>query len=153
LAKKLSSHYNSKWVPEYAVEYLQKKGEKYDTEDILMIAKGQLFAEDLLAKESKTLLFCDTDLLVNKIWSSIVFNKVPEWIDEMVAKHRYDMYLLCFPDIDWQPGPFRENPYDREPLFSLYEKEIIKLGVNYRIVTGDGEQRLENAINFVDELM
>jgi len=140
-------------VPEYAVEYLRKKEKKYDKEDILKIARGQLFAEDILAKEAENLLFCDTDLLVNKIWSSFVFNDVPAWIEEMVRKHQYDIYLLCFPDIDWQPGPFRENPSDRLSLFSHYEKELIKLGVNYRIVTGNGEQRLENAINFVDELI
>lgn len=153
LSKKLAGHYHTSWVPEYSVEYLQKKGSTYSIEDILNIAKGQLYSEDKFAENTNAILFCDTDMLVNKIWSKKVFGEVPGWIDSMVSEHMYDLYLLCFPDIMWRPGPFRENPDDREILFRLYEQELIKHEFPYKIVTGDGEQRFKNAVNFVDELL
>jgi len=153
LAKKLSTHYNTVWVPEYSVEYLLKKGSDYKLDDILKIAKGQLYAEEFMAKEALDLLFCDTDLIVNKIWSQVVFHEVPDWIEDKVKNHKYDLYLLCYPDIKWRPGLFRENPTDRKELFSLYESELRKNKFNYRVVRGEGDQRFENAVKFVEELM
>lgn len=153
LAKKLANHYNTFQVPEYSVEYLQKKGAEYKSEDILNIAKGQLSLEEEIAGKANELLFCDTDLIVNKIWSNVVFGKVPAWIDDMVAKHQYDLYLLCFPDIAWQSGPFRESPENREFLFELYEEELKSNDFKYKIVQGHGDQRFQNAVNFVEEML
>ena len=153
LAKKLASHYNTVWVPEYSVEYLQKKGSVYDQTDILNIAKGQLFSEEKLAEQANNFLFCDTDILVSKIWSKVVFGEVPEWIDKMFTEHKYDLYLLAFPDIEWQPGAFRESPENRDLLFDLYEKELVDQRAEYRIIKDDGEQRFLNAVNFVNELL
>ena len=45
LCKNLAAHYNSLWVPEYAREYLEKKGTKYSYENLLDIAKGQIALE------------------------------------------------------------------------------------------------------------
>jgi nicotinamide riboside kinase len=49
LCKKLAAHYNSLWVPEYAREYLEKKGTEYNYENLLDIAKGQIALEDRIA--------------------------------------------------------------------------------------------------------
>ncbi len=119
----------------------------------MKIAREQLSAEDKLAAKAKDFLFCDTDLIVNKIWSKVVFDEVPEWIDNMVAEHRYNLYLLCYPDLEWQPSPFRQNPTNREYLFELYEDELKNQGFPYRIVTGLGDERLKNAVNFVDKFL
>jgi len=153
LAQKLAAHYQTVAVPEYALEYLSKHGAQYQPEDIVEIAKGQLALEDFYAKKTSRILFCDTDLIVCRIWSQVVFNHVPAWIEEMIVKNRYDLYLLCMPDIAWQPGPFRENPDNREYLFRLYEQELRERGFRYAVVTGTGDQRLKNAVNFVEELL
>ncbi len=153
LAQHLASHYQTVYVPEYAVEYLKKNGPDYNQEDIVNIAKGQLKQENELVEKSKRLLFCDTDLMVTKIWSKVVFGSVPRWIEQKVKEHQYDLYLLCYPDIEWEYAPFRQNPDDRDYLFGLYEEEMQKQHFNYRIIKGHGNQRLKNAINFVDELI
>jgi len=46
LAKELAAHFNTVWVPEYAREYLEKLGRRYEFEDIAIIAKGQLANEN-----------------------------------------------------------------------------------------------------------
>ena len=152
LAKELAAHFKTKWVPEYAREYLSGKQERYTIEDILRIAKGQLKQETKIARGTTGLLFCDTDLTVLKIWSQVVFSSCPEWIEEKFNTHQYDLYLLCYPDIEWKADPLRENPTDRRFLFELYKEELEKAGVHYVIVKGRGAQRLENAINFVRHL-
>ena len=150
LAKNLAKYYNTVWVPEYAREYLNKTGGKYHYEDILKIAKGQKKSEEKIAGKANRLLFTDTDLLVTKIWSHVVFNKVDPWIINELTKARYDFYLLCYPDLPWESDPLRENPDDRDKLFDLYKKELDSYGFNYGIVNGQGQLRLENAIILVN---
>jgi len=149
LAKNLAEYFNTVFVPEYAVEYLSEHGPAYTLIDIVNIAKGQLESEARYAENARRLLFCDTDMLVCKIWSEVVFKKVPQFIEKMMTTHRYDLSLLCYPDIPWQPGAFRENPKDRDYLFHLYETELIRLGLQYAIIKGEGNERLENAVQFV----
>ncbi len=153
LAKNLAAYFHTVYVPEYAVEYLLEHGPAYTLKDIENIAKGQLELEEQYVQKAGGLLFCDTDLLVCKIWSEMVFKKVPEWIEKMMTEHRYDLYLLCFPDIQWQPGPFRENPEDRKYLFDLYEAELKNHGFRYATIKGQGNERLENAVKFVKEII
>jgi NadR type nicotinamide-nucleotide adenylyltransferase len=153
LAKKLAARYNTNWVSEYAVEYLSRKGATYHIDDIEKIARGQLDAEQKVAEESAGLLFCDTDLLVNKIWSQVVFGEVSAWIEKTLSQHQYDLYLLCYPDIPWRAGPFRENPSDRLWLFGLYEQELRERKFPFGIIQGEGDQRLQNAVKFVDKLL
>lgn len=153
LAKQLAKYFNTVYVPEYSVEYLEEFGPSYTIIDVEKIARGQIKKENKLASEASKLLFCDTDILVNKIWCEVVFKEVPEWIEQQLEKHRYDLYLLCMPDLKWEESPFRENPFDREKLFEFYEKELIRMEVNYGIVNGNGDQRFENALKFVTAII
>lgn len=152
LARELASYFKTNWLPEFAREYLDGSSENYTIEDILFIAKEQMNREEAMAKNMNGLLLCDTDFTVLKIWSQVVFNTCPEWIESKFAQHQYDLYLLCYPDLEWEADPLRENPTDRLFLFNLYQEELEKAGFNYAIVQGRGEQRLENAINFVQRL-
>jgi NadR type nicotinamide-nucleotide adenylyltransferase len=152
LTEDLAVYFKTNWVIEYAREYLESLEGNYTIEDILSIAKGQLDKEEEIARKTKGLLFTDTDLTVTKIWSEVVFNSCPAWIEKMFVQHRYDLYLLCYPDIDWEADPLRENPDDRLYLFDRYRKELENAGFNFAIVKGRGDERLENAINFVNRL-
>lgn len=153
LAQNLAKQYNTIAVPEFSIEYLVEHGEKYVLDDILTIAKGQIDSEARLAPEANNLMFCDTDIIVNVIWSKVVFGTIHEWLRKQVIEHKYDLYLLCYPDIEWKDAPFRENPNDRDHLFKLYEEELISLNLNYKVVKGFEDQRLKNAINFVNEIL
>jgi NadR type nicotinamide-nucleotide adenylyltransferase len=152
LAEKLAAHYKSHWVPEYAREYLEKNGLKYSIDGLEEIAKGQVISMIQAEIKNQEMLFFDTELVVIKIWSEVVFNKYPIYIEEMLAKQKIDLYLLCYPDIPWEFHPMRENPDNRDYLFELYEMELKNHRFNYRIVKGIGEERLQNAITFVEEI-
>jgi NadR type nicotinamide-nucleotide adenylyltransferase len=145
LAEKLSAYYRTVFVPEVAREYLEKLGRPYIFEDIVKIAKKQLSLENSLAAKTTNLLFCDTDILVTKVWSKFKFGKCDLWIEEMVNSHRYDLYLLCDIDLPWMEDPLRENPFHREELFGIYLKELQQLKVNFAVISGIGVERSENA--------
>jgi len=153
LASRLAEEFNTIWVTEYAREYLEKNGADYGFDDILQIAKGQKRQEELLLEDANKFLFSDTDPIVTKIWSEVVYNKCDPWIENEIATHPYDLYLICYPDLPWEPDPLRENPDNRLELFELYLEELSTKGYNFKIVKGVGEERLKNAVRFVKDIL
>ncbi|MBP6978807.1 MAG: ATP-binding protein [Lentimicrobiaceae bacterium] len=149
LAQQLAERYHTLFVPEVARSYLSSIARPYEYEDLMRIAKEQFRMEEELIRKEKRYLFCDTDFIVLKIWSYDKFRKCDPWILEMVKRHRYDLYLLMDIDLPWEPDPQREDPDRREFLFSLYQSELDRLGVDYYIISGRQEERVENAVRAV----
>ncbi len=150
LSRKLASKYNTLWVPEYAREYILKLGRDYEQKDLAIIGRGQLGEEEQLAAAASRLLFCDTDLIVIKIWSLFKYGTCDEWILERVKDHKYDLYLLCDIDLPWEDDPLREHPDRRQELFNLYIRELDELKVPYHVVSGKGEKRLKSAVDSIE---
>lgn len=153
LAENLARHYNTIWVPEYAREFLNQTGGEYTYDDILKIAEGQYKNENQLLEKANRLLFSDTEFLVTRIWCEVKYGKVHPWIEEMAVSHRYDLYLLCDIDLPWEYDPLREHPEMRQLLYDKYKVALDALNVNYSVVSGSGDNRLKNAIEFVDSLL
>ena len=59
-------------------------------------------------------------------------------------------YLLCKPDIPWQPDPQRENPSDRDRLYARYEAELTNRGCLYSICEGSAQARLAQALAAIE---
>ena len=120
LAKQLADHYGTVWVPEFARDYIDSLGRPYQERDILTIAQGQLDRERDLGQQANKYLFCDTELLVTKIWSDVAYKRCEPWILENLANQTYDLYLLCQIDTPWEDDPQREHPHLREHLFNIH---------------------------------
>ncbi|HNS17426.1 MAG TPA: ATP-binding protein [Bacteroidales bacterium] len=152
LAQQLAGRYHTAYVPEAARSYLASLGRSYSYDDLLLIAREQYRLEQEMARKANRYLFCDTDFIVLKIWSIDKFQRCDPWIQEMVLHHRYDLYLLMDTDLSWEPDPQREDPDRREFLFSLYQAELDKLGVDYYIISGMQEERVRNAVRVIPAL-
>jgi NadR type nicotinamide-nucleotide adenylyltransferase len=152
LSKALATHYATVFVPEYARAYLEKLPRKYNYDDILEIAKAQKEEENKLLPLANGLLIADTELLVTKIWCEQVYGKCHTWIIDQLANQHYDLYLLTDIDLPWEYDPLREHPHLREHLFDCYLKEIMNRKWNFRLISGNYEQRTKNAIQAIDEL-
>ncbi len=150
LARQLAEHYNTVWVPEYAREYLKQRGGKYEKDDIVKIAQGQLKLENEMAAKANEYLFCDTDLFVTKIWSEFKYGDCDSWILEKVLSHRYDLHLLMDIDLEWKSDPLRENPAERQKLFDIYLEELAKYKYPFFIIDGKGEDRVNAAIQVIN---
>ena len=151
LAEQLAAHYHTVWVPEYAREYLELLGEPYEERDILSIARGQLLSETSKQILAKNFLFCDTELLVTKIWSEVKYGRCHPWIPENIVKHHYDLYLLCDIDLPWEYDPLREHPDQRQYLFDLYYNELKIRNYPFDVVRGTGPDRLKNALKIIED--
>ena len=149
LARQLAEHYNTIWVPEYARKYLEDINRPYTYNDILVIAQHQFIEENSEIKNTE-LLFCDTDFCVTSIWCNVKYGKCHDWITTKLEENHYSLYLLCDIDLPWQYDPLREHPEMRSELFGMYRNLLDENSFNYRIVNGFGEDRLQNAIGFID---
>lgn len=151
LAQKLASHYHSAYIPEFAREYIGNLKRSYNYDDILIIAQNQLMLEADLGKHAQNYLFCDTELLVTRIWSLHKFGKCHDWITEQITSHKYDLYLLCDIDLPWQYDEQREHPHLRQFFLDWYKTELETFGLPYKVVSGLGNKRIQNAISIIDD--
>ena len=152
LAQRLAEYYQTDWVPEFARTYLQEINRQYTFDDILVISQNQFANENCFADFNGP-VFCDTDFCVTSIWSNVKFGKSHPWITEQLEQNHYSLYLLCNIDLPWQYDPLREHPEMRSELFGMYLNLLEKQKFNYRIVEGIGDQRLQNAINYIDTFL
>ncbi|HLK28280.1 MAG TPA: AAA family ATPase [Puia sp.] len=172
LCELLAKHYQTKWAPEYAREYLLTHGKEYTYEDLLIIAKGQLAGEDKISSEfgvhsSESIsfhspltihhspLFLDTDIYVMKVWCEFVFGKCHQWILDKIIERKYDLYLLCNTDLPWVKDELREYPdlETREKLFHIYKDILINQTTPWVEIKGQSEERLKIAVDAVDKLI
>lgn len=171
LSEQLAAHYQTLWCPEYAREYLLTHDKKYNYDDLLTIAKGQIELEEKKiqlaisnwqsAKPHSPLstphspLFIDTDMYVMKVWCEFVFGKCHRFILDQIVEREYDLYLLCHVDLPWVKDELREYPdlETRKKLFSIYKDIMINQPVSCVEISGGYAERLQKAIESVDALL
>jgi NadR type nicotinamide-nucleotide adenylyltransferase len=153
LAQQLALHYQTCFCPEFAREYLKEKGGKYNFEDLLNIARGQIHLEDTMLAEAKNgFYFIDTDMFVMKVWCEVAFENCHTWILKQIAMRKYDLYFLCDTDLPWTPDELREYPdlHFRKRLFKMYKELMIANGTRWAEISGQDYQRLQTAVSIID---
>ena len=137
LAKYLAKRYHGLYVPEYAREYVERKGTTEVTYDELCsIARHQIEQMELTVNSQKSIAVFDTELIVTKVWFDYAFQTVPEWLEEAIKNYPMDVYLLTYPDLPWIADSARSNGFDaiRKELYDRYEAEIQALDIPYYII-------------------
>ena len=169
LCEQLANHYNTEWVKEYAREYLLANGTEYSYDHLLEIAKGQLalenaaiqLVEDKIKKTNESnsalsseIVLIDTNMYVLKVWCEFVFEKCHPWILNQIVENSYDLYLLCDIDLPWVKDELREYPdlEIREKLYHHYKDLLVNQSTPWVNISGNYQQRLENAINAIDSV-
>ncbi len=146
LSQQLAQSTQGLVVPEFARTYLSTLNRKYTAADVEYIARRQLALERLLRSAKPDVLFCDTDLLVIRVWMEFVFGHCPRWIVKASAGRQYHLSLLTDIDLPWEDDPLREHPGQRKALFEIYQHHLIALGRNFKVIRGSGQNRLQNAL-------
>lgn len=149
LSLQLAQHFKTCVADEYAREYIGNLPRAYNQNDLLVIAKGQIENEKNAIKNAKnSLVICDTDLHVIRVWSENAYHACGLWILQQIAERHYDFYILCDIDMPWQPDTQREHPEPemRRYFFNIYKDVVVQSGVPFVIVSGDENERLSKAI-------
>lgn len=149
LAESLANHYEAPWVPEYAREYVEHLTIPYTYEDVCSIARKQIEQEkhyEAASFANEKYVFFDTELIITKVWLEHKYGVVPSFITKRLQVGYFDLYLLCAPDLPWEPDSVREHGNDREFFYHWYKKEIENTGKPYFVIEGLGNLRIENAL-------
>ncbi len=154
LCNQLAEHFSGIVIPEFAREYLKERNGNYEQDHLLEIAKGQFDLELKYRSLAMDLdpVFCDTDLLVIKVWHEFKYGGPNDEINRLLSEQDERKYLLTYTDLEWAPDPLRENPNDLLELFHVYESELQQMGADYRVIKGSGNLRLTNAIEAVNQM-
>ncbi|KUJ60299.1 ATPase [Flavobacteriaceae bacterium CRH] len=156
LAKQLAAYFETEWVPEFARDYLQKKWEENqhicDADDMLPIAYGQVALENQKLASSKKYLFCDTNLMVTKVFSEMYYGFCDPLLNEAALEHDYDLFFLTDIDVPWEKDDIRDSPKGRETVFSVFKQTLIDTKKPFITLSGDKEFRLAKATAIVENL-
>lgn len=157
LAKALSAHYNTLWVPEYSRLYAEEKAKNKEVltkKDVLPIAEGQMLLENKMSKKAKDLLICDTDLLETKVYSETYYdNYCPKDLHKFALENYYNLYFLTNIDIPWQADGIRDKPNDRDNMFQAFKSALITFNKPFVLLNGNLQERLSIATKHIDELL
>ena len=152
LTKQLAQHYNSVYVPEFARSYFNLNDiNNYTINDINQITQKQIELENELMSKANRFLFCDTAMITLKLWALNEFNTESDIISHAFSNRTYDLFLICNNDVPWEDDGQRKHKHLREHLFKWNKHELIKHNLNYKIVKCIGSERLDNAVNIINE--
>lgn len=155
LTGRLSAHYRTVHMAEYAREFLAAHGDSCDdTAQIEAIARGQAAGEDAMARQARRLLFTDTDTLTTVLWSEYFFGRCPGWIVDLVDRRPHDLYLIA--DVaPFVPDPQRLHPQadTRARFRDRLMAELQARGRRWVLLSGDWDQRFAKACRAVDRLL
>lgn len=156
LAKQLADYYETEWVPEFARDYLQEKWEENQhicvADDMMPIAYGQTALENEKLAAAKKYLFCDTNLMVTKVFSEVYYGFCDPLLNEAALDHEYDLFFLTDIDVPWEKDDIRDTAEGRETVFSVFKQALIDTKKPFITLSGDKESRLAKAIMIVDAL-
>ena len=158
LAKALANHYQTEWVEEFARDYLQNKWEEQQAictlEDLPIIVAGQLELENQKLDKANRVLFCDTNVVVTRVWSETHFNGYCDpVIMDCSKKFNYDLYLLTGIDVPWVKDDLRDRPDDRQWMYNYFLKILKEQGAHFAEISGSMEERLKKAILMINTIL
>ncbi|SFE33018.1 DUF4301 family protein [Flavobacterium xueshanense] len=156
LAKQLAEYYKTEWVPEFARNYLQEKWDASQqictVDDMLSIAYGQAKLENERTLIANKYLFCDTNLMVTKVFSEVYYNYCDPLLYEAACNHEYDLFFLTDIDVPWEKDDLRDKAEGRESVFAVFKQSLIDNNKPFITLSGNKDLRLKKAIAIVDDL-
>ncbi len=157
LAIALADYFKTNWAPEFAREYLESKledaGQVCQPEDLMPIAIGQTKVENEALLNANLFLFCDTCLLVTKVYSEIYYNTCDPLLDKAAKKHKYDLFILTDIDVPWEEDSLRDRSANREESFHYFKKALVENDKPYITLSGDSDARLAKAIKIIEDFL
>ena len=156
LAKQLAEYYKTEWVPEFARDYLQKKWDASQqicsVDDMLPIAYGQAKLENEQTLIANKYLFCDTNLMVTKVFSEVYYNYCDPLLNEAASQHQYDLFFLTDIDVPWEKDDLRDKAEGRESVYAVFKQSLIDHNKPFLTLSGDKNLRLKKAIAIIEDL-
>jgi nicotinamide riboside kinase len=137
-------------VPEVLREWVAREGREPRPEEQLPIAQEQERRVEAAAARG-TIVIADTTALMVAIYSGMLFEDGELYRFALERQRRYDLTLLLGLDLPWvADGLQRIGAQVREPVDALIRKALADAGLPYRVVYGQGAERVANTLAAID---
>ena len=143
----------STWVGEHLRAWCDAHGRTPRPDEQAGIAAQQQALIDNAAA-THAVVVCDTTPLMTAVYSDWLFNDHSLQARAVAQQRRCHITLLTALDIDWQPdGLQRDGPQVRVPVTERVRQLLERNALPWALVTGQGEARVECALNAVAPLL
>ncbi|MDQ0270997.1 multifunctional transcriptional regulator/nicotinamide-nucleotide adenylyltransferase/ribosylnicotinamide kinase NadR [Cytobacillus purgationiresistens] len=158
IVKNLANLFNTSYVEEYGRTFYERLGgcERITIpEDYPEIAFEHKYHEKMQLQKANKVLFIDTEATVTQYFSQAYLGEQQPILNEIIKLQKYDLWLFLEPDVKWVNDGTRSFGEDdiRQTNNLLLKTLLDNHGIDYVAINGDYLQRLEKAINHVNELI
>jgi nicotinamide riboside kinase len=140
-------------VPEYLRSWCDQKRRTPERQEQTHIIKGQLDAEDSASvaapRSGLQWVVVDSSPLMTAIYSLEYFDDDTHCAQALAHQRRYSLTLVADSAIQWLAGDWQRDSEQRRA--SAQQRLLMLLndaGIEYRIIAGDPEQRLQRALDW-----
>jgi len=124
----------------------------FSIDEIIRIGVGQTERVIEKMKSANKLLFCDTDLITTQIYSQHYLGIVPEILEKLEARVKYDHYFLLQHDTPWIADGLRDLGHRRDEMYNTFKQALDKRNITYTVVSGDWEERERLVTRIIERL-
>ena len=151
LARVLAERLHAAWVAEASRAYAEARGGTLTAADVEPIARATLDGLQQAAAARPALLVADTDLVSTVVYARAYYGDCPAWIVDEARAQLADLYLLCAPDLPWQPDGVRDRPSAsaRTTMHEAFAETLDAFGARVALVQGLGDARTARALQAV----
>ena len=141
------------WVGEWLRDWCAQAGRTPRPDEQAAIAVHQHRLIDAAAQDHAVVI-CDTTALMTAVYSDMLFDDRSLVPYALAQQRRCDLTLLAALDIDWvADGLQRDGPQVRGPVDDRVRALLIGHGLPWALVSGQGEARLDAALDAVAPLL
>jgi nicotinamide riboside kinase len=137
-------------VPEVLRAWCEREGRTPRPEEQLAIAREQERCVDVAAGDHDVVI-ADTTALMVAIHAGMLFPDGPLLRLAMARQRSYDATLVTGLDLPWvADGLQRDGPHVQGPIDAQVRAMLGRAALPYRVVYGNGSERVRNALAAID---
>ena len=150
IAPRLAARLGGAVIDEYGRTYAEANGTDFTMADLVAIAQGHDARTRAAIACGVDPAILDTDPLMTAVWADMLFGTRDPWFDTWDATA--DLYLLFDIDLPWIDDGTRMfgTIEARQRFFDLSKAELIRRGVRWAPVSGQGEARFQAALDAIE---
>ena len=158
LVKQLEQHFQTqgksvRHIPEYLRTWCETEKRTPRQDEQLALATEQTRQINASSRATSSaiptcdILLADTTALTVAVYSDLLFNDSSLYEMALAHQRTFDATLLMGLDLPWvADGIQRDGAHLREPVDTLLRTALSRGGIDYQVVYGVGESRLQNAL-------
>lgn len=140
-------------IPEYLRTWCDAEKRTPRQDEQLAIATEQIRQINSAASTASTcdILLADTTALTVAVYSDLLFNDTSLYDMALTHQHTFDATLLMGLDLPWvADGIQRDGAHLREPVDTALRTSLARGGIQFQVVYGADEIRLQNALRCIN---